>query len=771
MDYDFGLGEWIVRPQRCCVERGREVIRLAPKAMAVLTRLAASAGEVVTRQELFDSVWPRVEISDDALTQRIADLRRVFGDSAHDPQYIETIPKIGFRLIFPVMEISADSIAESEIADRPAVATSTRWGIAVIGVLVILAVTLFRFFPGDNEENASDAAIQNESASIAVLPFVNLSADPEQEYFSDGLSDTLIHMLAQVSGLKVTAKTSSFFFKGKNINVAEIGRELNVGTLLEGSVQKTGNRVRVIAQLVNANDGTHLWSKSFDRKLEDIFAVQDEIATEVADALKVTLLESEKKRLAQRHQPSFEAYEQFIRGRHEMDKHTVAGVTAAQQYFKQAIELDPDYVLAYVYLAKTYIAQWNYGNLGVKDAEQHYVSLIEKALELNPHSGEALLERARNCSFRNARTEQEMSCEEDWRKAMELLPANTTDALYWHSRWLFGQGSREEALAQARKAAELDPMSSVVQNRLAHALGEAGHADEAFTLLQRNIERDPDFPKNYKSMAHGKTTFGQFGEAQWFHQEAHKRNPGAKIDYGACLGFLQLGDVSSAERCNQQAEKGDTGTIRLWSTIYRYKGEWERAIATLEGFNEHFPGGYHTQAVLADWIAGQGDIERARQIMAEEFPELFEEEFDLTKKLDYAIVVAAILNATGELQQRDVLLQAMEDYINQSNRIYPRPTYGIADVFVHTIRGDYELAIAGLREAIDQGWGAYYFGVVDQAWWTLRQDWKLKPLQQNPEFLALVSELEADIAAQRQWYEENKDKPFSEVSWVSMLPE
>ena len=172
LDYDFGLGEWIVRPQRCCVERGSEVVRLAPKAMAVLARLAASAGEVVTRQELFDSVWPRVEISDDALTQRVAELRRVFGDSAQDPHYIETIPRIGFRLICPVKGIPADSIAESGIADQPAVATSTRWGIVVIGVLTILVVALFRFFPGNNKENESDVAVQDENTSIAVLPFV-----------------------------------------------------------------------------------------------------------------------------------------------------------------------------------------------------------------------------------------------------------------------------------------------------------------------------------------------------------------------------------------------------------------------------------------------------------------------------------------------------------------------------------------------------------------------------------------------------------------------
>ena len=161
----------------------------------------------------------------------------------------------------------------------------------------------------------------------------------------------------------MTAKTSSFYFKGKNIDVGEIARQLKVGTILEGSVQRAGNRVRVIAQLVNAEEGTHLWSKTFDRDLEDIFAVQDEIAQEVVEALKVTLLDTEKERLAQRYQPTLEAYEQLILGRHEMAKRTATSLAAAEQCFKQAIELDPDYALAYVDLADTYGLQIDYGGL------------------------------------------------------------------------------------------------------------------------------------------------------------------------------------------------------------------------------------------------------------------------------------------------------------------------------------------------------------------------------------------------------------------------
>ena len=203
--------------------------------------------------------------------------------------------------------------------------------------------------------------------SIAVLAFADMSPDQDQEYFANGLSDTLMHVLAQVSGLKVTAKTSSFYFKGKNIDIAEIARKLNVGTILEGSVQKSGNRVRVIAQLINAGDGTHLWSMSFDRDLQDIFAIQDEIAREVVKALKVTLLDAEEERLAHRYQPTLEAYGELILGHQAMAKRTAAGLAAAEQHFKEAIELDPAYALAYVGLADTYSAQIFYASLVLED--------------------------------------------------------------------------------------------------------------------------------------------------------------------------------------------------------------------------------------------------------------------------------------------------------------------------------------------------------------------------------------------------------------------
>jgi len=600
--------------------------------------------------------------------------------------------------------------------------------------------------------------------SIAVLPFENMSGDPEQEYFSDGLSDTLIHVLAQVSGLKVTAKTSSFYFKGKNIDVGEIARQLKVGTILEGSVQRAGNRVRVIAQLINAGEGTHLWSKTFDRELEDIFAVQDEIAQEVVEALKVTLLDTEEERLAQRYQPTLEAYEQLILGRYEMAKRTAASLSAAEQHFKEAIELDPDYALAYVALAGTYSLQVIYGGLVFEESLQRQQPLVDKALELDPLSGEAHTAKADLHSAQRINTGEANhgAVEEEYLKSIELNP-NYATAHHWYSVLLNRQGRFEEGLAQIRVAAELDPMSPIIQVSVADAVWRSGRVEEALTLIRRNIERNPEFPNNYSYMAAFETRLGHVGEAQRWTQEARRRNPeDGYLWHDECLGFLNLGDVLSAENCAKQLREAHPEKVisdSMWPLLHTYRGEWKAAIATLEFASKRVPGYRPWSRGLADLTAGQGDVERALRLMADTFPELLEDGLALAvTDLAAAGTYAAILHANGETQRRDVLVLAIEERIATMHRIRG-VGYGIQDVYIHTMRGDRDRAVAGLREAIDAGWRVSYSD-WDHKWWLLRQDWKLANLHQDPEFIAMTNELEADIRRQRQWYEVHKDDPL-----------
>jgi tetratricopeptide (TPR) repeat protein len=559
--------------------------------------------------------------------------------------------------------------------------------------------------------------------------------------------------------MKVTAKTSSFYFKGKNIDVGEIAQQLQVGTILEGSVQKAGNRVRVIAQLINADDGTHYWSKNFDRDLQDIFAVQDEIAREVVEALKVTLLDSEEERLAQRYQPSLEAYEQLILGRREMAMRTADTLAAAEQHFKQAIELDPGYSLAYIGLADTYTLQEGYSGLTYEEMVERTKPLIVKALELDPFSGEAYTTRAelllRAHNFEGA--------EAAFLRAIELNPSYAT-AYHWYNDLLNRQGRFEEGLAPIRMASELDPMAPIIQLSVAWSLWFTGRVEEALIQLRRNIERNPGFTNNYWYMGDTQIALGHIGEAQRWFQEARKLNPdGPLLWRDQCMGLLHLGSLASAEDCMSQlieAHPEKVTAIRTFSFLHFYRGEWDAAISIRESILEKLPERAGSTWVLAGFIARQGEVERAHRMMVDAFPEFLTVGLELSATdLAFAMTFAAILHANGETQKRDILFNAIEKQIATMHRTRGRG-FGILDVYIHAMRGDRDKAITALRDAIDVGWRGRYTDPYLGCWWMLRQDWKLASLHQDPEFIAMVDELEADIAAQRRWYEENKDKPL-----------
>ena len=604
------------------------------------------------------------------------------------------------------------------------------------------------------QEGRSDALIESYGdRSIAVLPFVSMSNDPEQEYFADGLSDTLTHVLAQVSGLRVTAKTSSFYFKGRNMDVREIAGKLNVSNILEGSVQKSGNRVRITAQLIEAHSDTHLWSKIFDRDLGDIFTIQDEIAREVMKALEVTLLDTEEERMEQRYRPNLEAYEQLILGRHEMAARTADRLAIAEQHFKRAIELDPGYVLAYVGLAQTYRLQTSYGGLVLEESLELRQPLIDKALDLDSLSGEAQMVSAFLEYDRQLKTGGDVS--RNWEEVvigiLELSP-NYAEVHRLYSGLLTERSRFEEALVQIRLAAELDPMSAINQTALAGMTWDAGRVEEAFMLVRRNIERTPEFPNNYTMMAEFYASLGQLGKAQRWRQEARRRNPGNASEWmWECMGFLNLGDIHSAEQCSEQLAESHPEKIRgqaLGIPLKVIGGEWNAAIAELESKLERLPGATPYQRILADMLAGQGDVGRAKVLMTEAYPGLLDDEVEL--ELDPALLAAsrnfaAILDANGEVQQRDVLLRALEDRIETMHRVRGIG-YGIVDVYIHVMRGNRDRAIAALSEAIDQGWKITRPFPLDGNWWTLRQDWKLAGLRDDPEFIALMEELEAEVS-------------------------
>lgn len=325
--------------------------------------------------------------------------------------------------------------------------------------------------------------------SIAVLPFVNMSPDPENEYFSDGLSEEIINALSKLEGLHVTARTSAFRFRGKDLDMREIGRQLNVSNILEGSVRRAGNKLRITAQLINVADGYHLWSERYDRELEDVFAIQDEISLAIVDKLKVRLLGEDKARLAKRYTDDFEVYNLYLKGRYSLNTLTEEGIKRSLEYFQQAIQKDPNYALAHVGLASVYNVLANVGQFSSNETMPKAKSELLKALRLDDtlaeaHAwlGELYLQYEWDWS----------SAEREFKRAIELKP-NSPEAHQFYADYLIVTGSMEQASIEVGRARDLDPLSTIPITILAYQLFVLRQFDQVIEHCRKMLKTAPSF--------------------------------------------------------------------------------------------------------------------------------------------------------------------------------------------------------------------------------------------------------------------------------------
>ena len=337
------------------------------------------------------------------------------------------------------------------------------------------------------QQPAGDAAVVETEQSVAVLPFVNMSDDAGNEYFSDGISEELLNVLVKVKGLRVPSRTSSFTFKGSDLRVAEIGKALNVDHVLEGSVRKAGNRIRVTAQLIEANTDTHLWSETYTREVDDIFAVQDEIAQAIVGALKLTLSRSDEDSLAQHATDNVEAYNNYLLGRHLWNQRTITSLLGAIEPLKKAVALDPLYDEAWAALADTYVLIPEYMAGPIAEYIPLAREAVEKTLAINPDSARALTTRG---YLRSAYDYDFAGANADFTRAIELEPGYATGH-QWYGEVLAKQRRFDEALEQARLAREADPLSAIIAGAAAMYLWYGGRPDEALAAFQTARKLDP----------------------------------------------------------------------------------------------------------------------------------------------------------------------------------------------------------------------------------------------------------------------------------------
>ncbi len=481
----FWIEDFKIDPDTLSLEGPSGKRFIEPKIMRILQTLAAQAGELVTRQTLLDTVWDESYPSDESLTRAISILRKSFGDAHGRRNVIETVPRKGYRLIGNVsyeppssgVVVQFDGTGkyepEPEVSKRPSITFMATLAIVVFATLSMIAAIF-------SMQKSKTVTVEAPYPTVAVLPFVSLSLEPEDRLFADGLSEELLNTLSGATDLKVAARTSSFAYKNKSEDVKQIGETLGVGYVLEGSIRRSDDRMRITAQLVSTLDGYHLWSDSYDRNVDDFFTVQNDIASHVAEALNSTLATKIALSPSTAGTESADAFQNYLQGRDYLNRRGL-GLAKAITNFQQAIEIDPDYARAYAGLATAHAVSHIYLDVPKVVSQQRARDNARRALAINPGLSEpyAVLGviEADNNNWRDAI--------DFYEKGEELDPENVV-VLQWHAEALTYLGYINQAENKIQRALEVDPESAVLYLVAALIAQNKGDIDETARRYRRS---------------------------------------------------------------------------------------------------------------------------------------------------------------------------------------------------------------------------------------------------------------------------------------------
>jgi TolB-like protein/DNA-binding winged helix-turn-helix (wHTH) protein/Tfp pilus assembly protein PilF len=483
--YEFGT--FRLDPSARVLLRAGEVAPLAPKVVDTLVVLVEKAGRLVEKDALMRAVWPDTFVEENNLTHNISVLRKTLGNDPGGRLYIETIPKRGYRFVGEVTEIVQDGqhVEAAQAPQEPFPAPGRpqwvhRTAPAVAALVILTAAVLWA-----RQRFLSTPRLR----TLAVLPFQDLSGGQQQDYLSDGVTEALIGELAKLRNFRVISRTSVMQYRGTKKPLPEIARDLNVELVLEGSVARFGDRVRLSVQLLDAAKDDHLWAESYERAVAEVPRWQGQVAASVAHEIRITTTPEEKARLAGR-PVNRAAFEEYIRGRYYWNRRTVENIHKAIEHFRTAIHHDPAYARAYAGLADCYnqLGTVFMGSKPPTETRPLAIANAKKALEIEPDLAEA------HASLAYARLYDWdwAAAEAGFRRAIQLNPSYGSAHL-WYSHFLSTQRRHDEAFAEVRLAQELDPLSPIIQTQAGWALQHAGRYDEAIDQLQKVLAADPNY--------------------------------------------------------------------------------------------------------------------------------------------------------------------------------------------------------------------------------------------------------------------------------------
>ena len=773
----YELSDLVIDVARQRVTRAAAEIALPKLSFDLLLVLIRAAPAVVSNDDLMAQVWPGLVVNPETVSQRVKLLRDALGDDPRAPRYIAGLRRRGYRIIpevrwtaenssyTPPQPGPAQSSTESpplrplevEMTSQPRARARTRVILGVVAALALMGIATYAVFalrpPPAAPKTDSVSVVGLPPRTVAVLPFENLSSDPANKYLALGMAEMVLNRLASVSELVVIARASSFKAAEGSVDARETGKVLNARYLVEGSVQREGEKLRVTARLIDAQSGAQLQALHFDRALADVFSIQDEIAEKVAAALEASLSDTAAEKPGAR-SANLNAYLAYLQGRVLLAKYTVDGFEGAIEQFERAIALDPNFAAAYVGLADAQVsAAWRRGDGDISRMNEgplaeKAAALIDKALALDPSLGEAYLVRA---SWVDTQEEQ---AEADFRKGLELDPSNGP-GLTRFGEFLTGRDGRvDEGRAMLDRALLIDPLSVrayYIRSNLAATPAEAEQ------MLLAALKIDPQFSLVLKQLSLMRSFQGKFAEGVMLAERAIAADPAnqwSRQRQSAYSRYIELGDLAAARDVIAGSDAAGLAPFQ----VFLYLDDWRAAGEAVYDVPERLRSAYN------DWLAAEavrdlalktGDFPRAiRFIESGGLGVAAPYELNLMN-IFVAVPFAHLLRANGQRAESEKVLDEALAWVNRKrdptrDSMVWWPLRRLrADMLA--LQGNRDAAVAELAEALRSGERTDW-------WYTIERDPLWDAMRPDPRFQAIATEARAHAAAQRALLEEMRSK-------------
>jgi TolB-like protein/DNA-binding winged helix-turn-helix (wHTH) protein/tetratricopeptide (TPR) repeat protein len=744
------IGEWIVNPSRDTISKGTETQKLEPRTMRLLMCLANSAGEVVSVDRLLTEVWTGVVVGSASVYQAVSQLRRLLGDVDPNPTYIVNVPRKGYRLIAPVRRIEAASgskeiaaVAQTPVVEAPSVIppppARERKTPFIITTVVLIALLATGALLWKKSTGGRPSVTAN---SIVVLPFIDMTVEKADQSFCDGLTEELSNWLAQIPTLHVVARTSAFAFRGQGEDVRKIGKALDTNHILEGSMRRSGDHMRVTVQLVDARSGYHLWSENFDRPIADAIKMQDDISRSVANTLQVRLTSDSERQLLARRSSDPEAYQLYLLGRHYSQQGTPESTERAVDLYSQVVSKDPKFAFGYTQLAYARLNQGYFKGLPIDDVAASVEPLIAAALRLDGRMSAAYAVRGALRAAQD-RTKEGLA---DLQLAISLNPSDMPAFTeIGHIQYVDGQP--RDALQSYDRAAALDPLNFAIQLQRCYVLNDLARYEDAANACERARLLKPT-ASTIDAFTWLAESRGRIDEALRWNEAAIKAEP--NDDFGLYSSrselFLSVGFPAAAraavEHGRRATKNDDDANVALVRVVYR-----EAGAEALQSYvkSQHLEQSQHASALFeaaySRLLSGDASAAKAliaRAVVAPDRPTGFAESpfylkgsrlMGTSYRLDLAVADLALgdrLAAHGELESVLAMLNGMVAAGVERYGVYELRAK------VYALEGNGDDAMRDLSKAAKLGWR--------NSWWATHEPY-LASLSSRSDFQALINEV------------------------------